>query len=404
MGALASVAVRNILRNKRRTMLTLLAIILGVAATIFVHAFVGGFLGLITNVLVQGRVGAIQVHRKGFLDAETDPLRFDLPHDDALMQKLRAVPGVAEVTPRIVFEAMLSNGAQSTMALVTAVHPPLERRVCPQRWAAVRDKDFVPQRPGDSLVGRFLLEGLSAKDDDVLTMSATTQAGASNALDLRVVSPLGTTDPLMSKRMVEVDLGYAQELLTMSGRVTEYAVALQPGAQIDVVAEGLRNALGPDMDVHTWLQLLPEVADGVDSMGVVLWFVVALLFLLVLSGIANTMLMAVHERTREIGTMLAMGIRRRQILGVFLVESLALGVVGGVVGGILGFLIVSVTNHTGIPLKPPESEIDNFLRPATTVAFVLSTMAGAGIGAVIAAIQPARRAARLSPVEALRNE
>ena len=125
MSSLAAVAFRNILRNPRRTFLTLLAVIVGVAATIFLQAFAAGFLTLASGLLVEGRLGALQIHRKGFLAAETDPLRFDMAQDETLVGRIMTVAGVAAVSPRIGFEALVGNGTQGTMAWVTAVNPAL---------------------------------------------------------------------------------------------------------------------------------------------------------------------------------------------------------------------------------------------------------------------------------------
>lgn len=405
MRLLVSLAFRNMARNPRRTVITLGGILVGVAAIVFIGGFAGGFVNLFTSFLAEGRLGAIQVHRTGFLQAEADPLKLDLPESGPLLDRIRAVSGVTAVAPRIPFEGMLANGIESTMVFAVAVDPERERRVCTRRWEAVPGvHDYRPADATDILVGRALLQGLGAEPGTELTLSATTRAGGTNALGVRVLASLGATDPQQSKRRVELTLRHAQALLGMEGRVTELALATAEGVPVEEVAARVKAALGGDYEVHTWRELASEFADLVRTIAVIMVIVVTMLILLVLSSITNTMLMAVHERTREIGTMLAMGMKRRRILLAVLVEAVALGIVGGVVGAVVGHALVELVHYTGFPVKPPESDVDNYLRPVPDVPFAVLAAVLCAVGAMLASVYPARRAAHLSPVEALRNE
>ncbi len=401
---LLPLAARNVMRNKRRTAITLSGVLLGVAATVFLGGFAGGFIQLLTALVSEGRMGAIQVHKKGYLDEDLDPLKMDLPQDAAFISRLKGVPGVTAVSPRITFEAMLSNGSEGTVVYVTAMDPALEALVCPRRWDAVEGGRFIPDRPEDVLVGRVLLAGLGAQAGSPLLITASMATGATNALDVRVLRSLGNTDILQSKRRMEMTLEYAQTLLAMQGRVTEYALAMDEDADLDKVAALVKTAVGPDHDVHTWPELASDLADVFRLIAFIMSLVVLMLALLVLSGVANTMLMAVHERTREIGTMMAMGMKRRRVMLSIVLEAGVLGVMGGVLGAILGYILVQLVHATGFPLKPPGSDVDNYLRPLPSVLFAIISAVGCAVGAVLAALYPARRAARLTPVEALRND
>ena len=397
-------AFRNVRRRPRRSALTLGAVTVGVAAVVFLDGFGRGFLDLITSLLVDGRMGAVQVHHAQHLDAESLPLQYDLPSDSELAGRMAAVPGVRAVTPRLVFEGMLTNGLSSTMVMVTGVDPDREALVCPRRWVTLPQERFPQMGADGAVVGRTLVEGLGAQPGSVLTLAATTQGGAQNAIEITVAGLLGTTDALQSKRAVEVPLAFAQSLLAMEGRVTEYAIAVDEGRSASLVSDRLAAALGPGYSVHTWVELMPEISDGVAAMATMLGLVMALLALLVLSAVANTLMMSIHERQRELGMMMAMGMRRKQVLQSVVAEAAVLGLVGAVVGVALGWLLVAVLHHTGLPLKPPESEIDNHLRPVGSALAMALAAVGCVLGAMVAALYPARRAARLTPVEALRND
>jgi putative ABC transport system permease protein len=404
MASLVALAARNLRRNPRRTAITLGGIMVGVAAQVFMAGTAVGFIHLVTDLLAESRLGSIQVHAAGAFEEESEPLKKDLPQDPAVEARMLSVPGVKAVSPRILFEGMLSNGREGTVVYVTALDPPREKRVCTHRWDAVPTHDFVPGRPEDALVGSSLLDGLGVQKDGMLLLTASTRGGSTNALDVHVLNGLGVTDPLQSRRRVELTLAHAQDLLGMEGRVTEYALAVDHERDLDEVAAQLRQTLGPGYEVHTWMQLASDMADIIRTLGTVMIVIVLMLVLLVLSGIANTMLMAVHERTREIGTMLAMGMRKRRVMLGFVWEAGVLGLVGGVMGAVAGYALVALVNHTGFPVKPPGSEVDNYLRPVTNLAVTVVSALVCALGAMLASLYPARRAASLTPVEALRNE
>ena len=115
------------------------------------------------------------------------------------------------------------------------------------------------------------------------------------------------------------------------------------------------------------------------------------------------MLMSVLERTREIGTMLAVGMRRRQIVGLFLAEGFVIGLIGGALGLIVGLLAVAWFHHAGIPLPAPGASVPSIIRPFVGTRFLVSAIIGTPVGAALATLWPAWRASRLRPVEALQS-
>src|SRR5207249_9905537 len=142
-----------------------------------------------------------------------------------------------------------------------------------------------------------------------------------------------------NKRVVTLPLATAQSLVGLEGRVTEYAVGLKDTDRAEEIAAKLQALLGPEYEVHTWRELQPFVRDVINRQNFVLGLIGTVLFVIVLTVIINTLLMTVFERVREIGTMLAVGVRRRQILWLFVLEAAVLGAIGGVLGAVLGRLV-----------------------------------------------------------------
>jgi putative ABC transport system permease protein len=408
MRELIRLALRSLLRNRRRSAITLGAVALGVAVVIFAHGFGDGLMQMMVRNVLENRVGAIQIHKKGWLEAsEAAPLKLDLEDPEALIARVRAVPGVSAVTPRLRFGAIVSDGRQSSIVIGEGVDPERELTVCPHRAADVDEAkgSFVSSAmPRGGVLGQELARAFDAKRGDSLTLSASGREGGVNALDLEVAGVTrGASSLFESKRSVVVPIAYAQELLQMTGRVTELAVRVDDLDRIPEVAAALQQALGPDVEVSTWDEVVPFLMEAVGRLKIVLTGVSAVLFFIVIFGVINTMLMNVYERVREIGTMLAVGVRRSQVLALFLFEAAAIGLVGGVIGAALGLALTALSAIDGMSLTPPGGVFPQIIYPVARLDIAALALVVAVLGAIVAAAWPARRASLMNPVEALRT-
>ncbi len=406
MNRLFSIAVRNVGRNRRRSVITGLSILFGVAMIILVRGFTWGLSELMIADVVDGRTGAIQVHKRGFVDnIEAVPTRLNLADTAALRDTLRSTPHVVAVAGRIQFGGLVSNGLAQTMFVGRGLDLETESQTCPKASSQVTEGGR-PLQVGDTnsvLVGYELAQAFKSQVGTNLNVQATSPSGRSNAIDLTVRGMTISTFPYENKRVVTVPLATAQSLLGLEGRVTEFAVRIDDLSTLDSTAEALRAKLGPEYEVHTWRELQPFVRDLINRQNFVLGAIGLVLFVIVLTSIVNTMLMSVFERVREIGTMLAVGVRRRQVMLMFIYEALVLGVLGGIAGALLGRLMLLVASARGINISLSGVSGQNILRPHTTPQFILVTVAVAIVGAVLAALWPAFRASRLNPVDALRS-
>lgn len=429
--ALLKLAVRNLQRNRKRTAITLVALVVGVGAMIGIRGFITGMRGMITENQAQGTLGAVQVHRQGYVaNVLGSPLTLDMADTAELRAAIASVPGVAAVAPRIDFGAQLSTPdkrpapedgselpeaekGQSTFLMVTAFDPALEPRVTPKRWdwvAAARGQmpatlDSVDLVLNDDFARsvEVTLQPAGAALPPVERQAALITADRDSSLNGENVVVGGTFASVTpnDRRVGFMALGTAQKLLRMEGRVTEYGVAVKPGVAFVDVRDALAAKLGPGYEVHTWEDRLPFVKDLVSTQDKLFEIVASIFLLVVLLGIVNAMLMSVLERVREIGTMLAVGMRRWQIAQLFLLEGLVLGVLGGLVGAVVGLAWVAYANHTGVLMPAPGAKVASVLHPAVTPVFVLRALVQASVGAALAALFPAYRASKLRPVEAL---
>ncbi|MDY7226781.1 ABC transporter permease [Hyalangium rubrum] len=406
MSPFPRLAVRNVARNRRRSLVTLAAVLLGVTAVLVTRGITDGFLRLMVDDVVRGRTGALQIHSVGYMaSVDALPLEPNMAYDEALLSRVRAVPGVTGVSGRLVFAGLVSNGVSQTTFIGRGLDVAHEREAVPRFGFEVRTGGRVLATPdyAHALLGSELARSFQAEPSARVTLAASSPRGRANSLDVSVEGLSESSLPFENKRVVTVPLKLAQDLLGMEGRVTEVAVAVEDLGDLDRVAEDLRAALGPGYEVHTWQELQPFVRDIIRRQKFVLAIISTILFVIILTGIINTMLMSVFERVREVGTMLAVGVRRHQVLGLFLLEAVVLGLVGALAGMGLGSVIVGVLGVRGIPMENLGTGGPTLLRPELDPSFAGLTCAVAVVGAVIAAAWPAWRASRLNPVDALRS-
>ena len=429
--AILKLAARNLRRNRRRTAITLAALIIGVGVMVALRGFINGQQRSILENIIEGRLGSVQVHRTGYVkNVLTSPLNLDMADSPELRAKIAAVPGVKAVAPRIEFGAMISTPdkrpapedgsplpeaeqGKTSFLIAVAIEPLLEGEVTPKRHALIDHGRMFPASDSAQIVlnADFAVgletpihpatEPMPPLEQRIALLAADRDSSLNGE---NVV--LGGTFPTFApgdKRIGLVPLATAQRLLRMEGRVTEYAIAVEPQERADEVRDVLQQRLGPEYEVHTWSQLFPFIKTLTGTQDFIFSIVSGVFLTVVLLGIVNAMLMSVLERTREIGTMLAVGMRRRKIIGLFLAEGLVIGLVGGTLGLLVGYGVVLWLHHAGIPLPAPGATVPSIIRPFVGGRFILAALVGTPFGAALATLWPAWRASRLRPVEALQS-
>jgi len=418
---LIALAARNLTRNRRRTAIALVALVVGVGALVVLRGLVNGQQRIILENIVYGQLGAVQVHRAGYLaQVQGSPLSLDMEDTLALRERLARVEGVTRVSPRLAFGGMLSmpepEGAaedsepRTAFLQLLAFDPALEPGVTPKRMAWLGQGAFLSGVDAPELMlNADLARGLGARVMDAKAppppeqwpaLLAADQDGALNGEGLRLAGMLVSATP-GDRRVGYLPLGAAQRVLRMEGRVTEYALAVEPLARARQVRDALRAELGAQYEVHTWEEVFPFIAQILGQQDFLFGILSTVFMAAVLLSIVNVMLMSVLERVREIGTMLAVGMRRRHIVVLFLLEGGVLGLVGGVLGALVGGAVTLYLHHRGILLPSPGANVDSIIRPSVTVGYMAYAVGLAAAGAAVASLYPAWRASKLRPVEAL---
>ncbi|WP_027369023.1 ABC transporter permease [Desulfocurvibacter africanus] len=414
MRSMFKIALRNLLRYKRRTILTSLLIVLGVTMVLLFSGLAGSFKAMMVGIITDSTLGHLQIHRKGYV-ASIDSLPLNLNMSAKGYEQLAGVldkdPDVAAYAPRIKLGAMLSNYAETTNVRVTAVDPSKETVVCPALPDRLLDKSVLVAAPlvspGEIVIPQRVAAAMGVKAGDSVVLIATNKDGSVNGMPFTVGNLIeDVAGP--SGKDAYLHIEDARELLRIdSAEVSEVVIRVKDFGSLDKIAgrinmqiQQFTNKQGkPAFEAHTWAKLSPfaNIAGMIDLMIVT---VKIIMIAIVLISVLNVMLMSVFERVREIGTIAAMGTTPGKILGLFVVEGFVLGLLGAAVGSALGLAGLLAVKYANITFS--FARMDNLaLRPTIDIGEFLAIAIIVLAASTLAALQPAWKASRMEPVEAL---
>lgn len=404
------IAVRNLIRYKRRTLLTASLITIGVVFVLVFVSVTGSFKSIMIGEVTDSMLGHLQVHRKGYV-ASIDSLPLNLnmkPKAYAKMaETLKSSPDVEAFSPRLKFGGMFSNFTETTSIRINGIYPDREFQTVPLLTSRISEGKKTISR-GEIMIPLLLARGLKIKIGDAVVIVATNVDGSVNGKQFIVSGILeSATGP--GGRDGYVHIEDAAEVLRMTElEVSEVAVRLKDFNHLHPVMQQLEGKIAAELnkegkplfEVHSWEQLSPffNIAKMIDVMT---FFIKIMLIAIVLISIMNVMIMAVFERIREIGTIAAIGTLPGKIRSMFIIEGLCLGVVGTVIGDIIGGIIILIINLTGIRYNFGRQEL--LLHADILPADVLTISIIVIIVAVAASLQPAIKASKMEPIEALRH-
>ena len=403
---------RSLSRNRRRTMLTIATVMLSAGVTIVTSRYSTAAISLWAQAASDTGLGHAQIHVEGFLkDSESLSESLTFPESSPFMTSLSTDPAISVVAPRLNFEGVISARDQTRYFIGTAVHPELELRVSPALFNPMRpgtlDRgEFInPREKAGIVIGRGLAEMLKLDLGDEVTLLTTTVTGGLNGVDGVVRGIIDVPLPSFSKRAVYLRLDYAQQLLRLPGRITEASVRLHdPATAESWVALNSPRARSEKLDLKGWWQIDVIIRRIEAIWNSVVGLISFLMFMSSALSVLNIIFLLVAERTVEIGTMMAIGARARDIRILFCIEGAMIGLIGGLSGVIVANLIVATMGAIGIPLQSPFSSGVYVLHPSVSTGLSLAILTGSVIVCVLASLAPAQKAASVEPVKAFRGQ
>ena len=406
MSRWAVLAARNLLRHGRRTFLTGSIVVVGFVAVTMTAGFVSQTFSSLKRATIRSVGGHLRI---------LDPRAAGKTDDEAASILLDDWPGLAgllsrdahvvQAMPKLSFFGLVVKGDKSAAYLGTGTIPALEKQASLSADTVVSGA-FLSQSDADEvMLGTGLARAIGAKAGDLVTVMTTTPDGGINAVDATVAAILGYPIKELDDRILFMPYAAAARLLKVEGKANSVVVLLKDDRDTAREAEELPRALaaaGRPVVVKTWLDTAAFYKQVKLLYISIFFFMGLVLAVVVILATANTMTMSVFERTREIGTLLAIGMERSSIRALFLLEGVLLGIIGSVIGAVLSLLLRAALNASGIMLPPPPGATHgnllhvDFIPLAYGIGFAVMSLT-----LLVAAWWPARRAARLNPVEAL---
>lgn len=401
------IAWRNLWRNRRRTGLALGAIGLSVVLVLAYDSILRGYGDWMLETITGPMLGHVQVHATGW--RKDRAMERTIGGVSRLLESIRRDPEVASATARVYAPALAAVGEEGFAVVAIGVDARAETgpaRLLDRATPAFGGKRVLMGRP------LAVLTGLEAGATVALVGQG---ADGSLANDLyTVVGLIDTPLDLINRQGLIMDVTEAQALFSMPDEAHEIVVHARDPEQAAALAVSLASRAGMErLEVLDWKRLAPEMVSLVEVVQIAWVFVLGLVFVAAAAGVANTMLMATFERTREFGMLLALGTRPARIVRMILAESVALGIVGAFAGAAVGVTLVALTHESGIdyatltgggPTAISFAGLRWSLRlyPTLAVIDVVRVVGAVTVTSVIASAWPALRVARLQPAGALR--
>lgn len=411
---------RSLLRNRRRTILTLATVALSASVTILARQYASSAIKLWAESAHDRGLGHVQIHAEGFLE-NNEVLSADLmfSEDNEQLRRLADDPEVVAISRRLTFEGMVNFKDQNRYVMATAVEPESELAVSPLLFkpghpgsrdvGAFLVKDGLPSDSEPVVIGRGLADALGVQINDEVTVMSATTSGGLNGVDGVVTGIMDIPVPELSRRAVYLPLERARTLLRSPGLLTEVALRLK-GAREDPevvdhwVSRNAGSFAGQELEMEAWWEIEPIVRNIETIWNTVVGLISFLLYLSATLSVLNIIFLLVAERTTEIGTMMAVGARGRDIRFLFCVEGGIIGVIGGFAGVAGANIVLAILASVGIPVESPFSSGVYMLYPSPSWPFSTVVLLGSVVVCVMAALPPAARAAGVEPVQAFRGQ
>lgn len=415
MIAWIKIALRNIIKNARRSLITALAIALGFAAVNLFSGFTEYmYTGNREIAIFANAQGHLTIFKKGFLEnSQLNYARYLLTAEEInTVEKIcREISGLILVTPQLNISGLITNGKISTVFIGQGIVPSATEvflsRITLVEMAEIQEqiegRKLEDNKPHGVGVAHGLARLLDLKLGSDAVVFSNTVLGHLNALNVEVFNLFNTSSDQMNDKFMIVPFSFAQRLYDTDG-ADRIAVLLSNTEFTEPIRDQLKFEFanhGLDLEVKTWKEISEWYRRVKEMYDVIFFYLFIIVFIIVVMSVINTMSMVVLERTREIGTLRALGLKRKGVLLLFAIECSLLGIVGtlwGVLMTILGWWLVNLVKLTWVP---PGFTYHVPIR----IEFVPESMAYSFlflfVVCVIASLIPARRAARRNIVDAL---
>jgi putative ABC transport system permease protein len=407
MFKLAQLAFRNVFRNKRRTIITEISIVIGLVAIIFAGGLLRDMEIGWRDALIFSDTGHIQIIAEGLKDDSN--IKNSIKDSREITGKLKKYPNIKGYTERIELNGLVSNGEDTQMFIGRGIDPNTQLNALPEAAGKITSGRYLEYSDlNGAVIGEGLADKLHVKLNDTLTLATNDKYESFNAVIVTIIGIATIDEGFDNDHFLALHIDNARTLVSYDPFETSKIVLTIDKTEDTLnFSKIISSEFQPhdQVEVFSWHELAGMFNEVVAIFTSINAILIIILLILTLVGIMNTILMSVFERTKEIGTLMAIGSAPRQVHTIFILESLFIGIIGVIIGVILGLLInLSVISLGGLHLPPPPGQISGIsLSPIILPGKILSVSLLVLITSILGALYPAKHAAKQRPVDALRT-
>lgn len=403
---LLQIAWKNIWRNKKRSFVIIVAIMLGLVGGLFLGALMMGMSESVVNSSIDRYLGHVQIHTKKY--QEDAHISYSLDKINEMRSLFDKNDSISAVSERTIIEGMAQSAASSFGVKIVGIQRDAEMRVTRLHEKIIDGNYLESQRKNQILIGKKLADRLNLKVAKKIILTYQDKKGEIIYLACRISGIFKTESSIFDETTVFLKQEDMRRSLNIDEPlVHEIAIRANSSKMVDQIEKDL-IALLAAYDVKSWINLAPELAFLASNIEVFTYLFVAIILFALLFGITNNMLMSVMERTRELGILTAVGMKRIRIFVMILLETILLSLTGGLLGMLLGAGLIEYYHTAGIDLSAFSSSMESFgsssiLYPFLPITMYVGLTFMILITANIAALLPAWKATHLQPAEAIRT-
>jgi putative ABC transport system permease protein len=399
---------RNLWRQKRRSLVVIMSITLGVLMMIFALALMNGIIAQMLDNSISTKLGHIAIHKKGFF--ENMKLESNFYPDPRILRLLQKDKDIVASSPRVKTIAMIRTSESSRGVIVIGVYPDKEKKISRLNEYTLPDeggKFLDDPDANDILISKSLATKLDVMVGDKIVLILQDNKNEKTGVGLNVKGFFQTPVRDYDNSVVYMGIKRLQTITGLGDNVSEIMVIAKKKEIVDSVKQRLVKGIGAgDLEILSWKDMAPYLVSAISLIDKLLWIYYAIFFITVVFSIANTLIMSIMERFHEIGVMKSIGTRPSQIFFIIMFEAINLGAVGLASGLIFGVGLVTILSYTGIDFSIFMEAMRQWGAGSIVYPFVylkdfIVTILVVEFTTVIAAIYPAVKAARIKPLDAL---
>jgi putative ABC transport system permease protein len=403
---LFKIAWRNIWRNKARSLVVISSIIIGVWAGIFILSFSWGLYKNNIDESVYKQLSHIQIHHPNF--KEEKDAKFTILNTDEIVKQFQSDDRIASVSSRVISTGMITSPTTASGVKIYGINPASEVSQIALNEIVRKGTYFDSGKDNEILIGKKLAKKLKIKIKSKVVLTFTNVNSEIVSGAFRVGGIYRSKNISLDEVNVYVQQDHLRELLELKPfESNEIAILLKDEAQLDIIKNYSKTIVSKGK-VEDWKELSPELGMIIESFNLYTYIISGIILLALTFGIINTMLMAVLERIRELGMLMAIGLNKRKIFIMIMLETFYLTIIGSPIGLLVGWLTVTILGKTGINISMFSEGLASYgfssiIYPALDQEKYLIIVTMCLITAIVSAIYPAYKALQLNPSEAIRK-